>query len=175
VIGHIEIKAGRVGWQQAASLLKAVWPPEVVAALPWREVVWAYPDWRVLVFNPAGEIIGHAAMVLRDGTWDGQAVKVGGIGGVATREDSRGRGVARAAISKAVQEIQNIHQADFGLLFCEPRLAPIYEKFGWHSFKGDIFVTQPRGHVQFDVTEPYVFDLKIAPRAGVLDLCGLPW
>ena len=66
MIGHIEIKVGHVGWQQAAPLLKAVWPPEVVATLPWGEVVWAYPDWRVLVFNSASDIIGHAAMVLRD-------------------------------------------------------------------------------------------------------------
>jgi len=28
--------------------------------------------------------------------------------------------------------------------------------------------------MRFDVTDPYVFDLKIAPRTGVLDLCGLP-
>ena len=34
---------------------------------------------------------------------------------------------------------------------------------------------QPQGRVRFDATNPYVFDLKIAARAGVLDLCGLPW
>jgi len=61
------------------------------------------------------------------------------------------------------------------LLFCEPRHAPIYEKLGWHPFKGDVFVTEPGGRVRFDVTEAYVFDLKIAPRSGLLDLCGRPW
>jgi len=175
MIGRIEIKESRAGWYWAARLLRTVWPPEVVATLPWRDVVWAYPDWRVLVFNLADEIVGHAAMVIRDGTWDGQAVKIGGVGGVATREDNRQRGVARAAISRAVQDMQNVHQADFGLLFCEPRHAPIYEKLGWRPFKGDVFVTQPRGHARFDVTQPHVFDLQIAPRNGLLDLRGLPW
>ncbi len=175
MIGHIEIKEARAGWQQAAALLTAVWPPEVVATLPWRDVVWAKPDWRVLVFNLAQEIVGHTAMVIRDGIWNGQAVKIGGVGGVATREDSRQRGVARAAISRALREMQNVHRADFALLFCEPRHGPIYEKLGWYPFKGDVFVVEARGRVGFDVTDPYVFDLKIAPRSGVLDLCGLPW
>jgi aminoglycoside 2'-N-acetyltransferase I len=175
MIGHIEIKEARVGWEQAAPLLRGVWPPEVVATLPWRDVVWAEPDWRVLVFNLAHEIVGHAGVVIRDGIWYGQAVKIGGIGGVATREDSRQRGVARAAISRALLDMENAHQADFGLLFCEPRHGPLYEKLGWHPFKGDVFVTEPKGRVRFDVTVPYVFDLKIAPRSGVLDLCGLPW
>jgi aminoglycoside 2'-N-acetyltransferase I len=175
MIGHIEIKEGRAGWHQAAPLLRAVWPPDVIATLPWRDVVWAEPDWRVLVFDLADEIVGHVAMVIRDGTWDRQAIKIGGVGGVATREDSRRRGVARAALSRAVQDMQNVHQADFALLFCEPRHGPIYEKLGWHPFKGDVFVTEPRGRVRFDVTEPHVFDLQIAPRSGLLDLCGLPW
>lgn len=175
MISHIEIQPGAAGWQQAAPLLKAVWPSEVVATLPWKDVTWANPDQRVLVFDGAGEIIGHAAIVVRDANWEGQAVKVGGIGGVATREDSRRRGVARAAMSAATHAIRDAHKAGFGLLFCEPRVAPIYEKLGWRSFEGDVFVTQPSGRVRFDVTDPYVFDLKIALRNGMLDLCGLPW
>ena len=102
-------------------------------------------------------------------------VKVGGLGGVATRADSRLRGVARMAIANALREIAEAHKADFGLLFCEPRHAQLYKKLGWRSFAGDVFVIQPRGHVRFDVTDPYVFDLKLAPHSGVLDLCGLPW
>jgi hypothetical protein len=43
-------------------------------------------------------------------------------------------------------------------------------------FEGKVLVEQPRqGRVCFGVTDPFVFDLKIAPRAGTLDLCGLPW
>jgi len=36
-------------------------------------------------------------------------------------------------------------------------------------------VMQPRGQVRFDVLDPYVFALRIAPGTGVLDLCGPPW
>ena len=175
MIDHIEIKAGDVAWPQVAQLLKTVWPAEVVAKLPWRDVVWADPDQRLLAFNRDNEIICHAAIVSRDATWDGRAVKIGGIGGVATKKESRRRGVASAVMRRATQEIQDTYKADFGLLFCEPRHASLYLGLGWRSFKGDVFVMQPRGQVRFDVTDPYVFDLKIAPRTGVLDLCGLPW
>jgi aminoglycoside 2'-N-acetyltransferase I len=175
MIDRIEICPGDVGWTQAAPLLKSVWPPEVVATLPWRDVAWASPDQRVLVFDRGGEIVGHVAIVVRSAGWNGRVVKVGGLGSVATREDSRLRGVARMAIANALREIAEAHKADFGLLFCEPRHAPLYKKLGWRSFAGDVFVTQPRGRVRFDVTDPYVFDLKLAPRSGVLDLCGLPW
>src|SRR5258708_22378461 len=102
MIDRIEIKAGDVGWEEAAPLLKAVWPPEIVATLPWRDVVWARPDQRVLVFDHANTLIGHVAIVIRNATLDGQAVKIGGIGGVATRGDCRRRGGARAAVAKTV-------------------------------------------------------------------------
>ena len=130
MIEHIDIKASDLGWPQAAPLLKAVWPPEVVAELPWRDVVWANPDYRLLAFNRDNEIICHLAIVLRDATWDGRVVRIGGIGGVATREDSRRQGVASTAMRMAIQEIQGTYKADFGLLFCEPRHASIYETLG---------------------------------------------
>lgn len=175
MIGRIEIVAGDASWQQAEPLLESAWPPEIVATLPWKDVFWADADWRVLVFDRADALIGHVGIFLRNATWDARPVKVGGIGSVATREDCRRQGVARAAMRHAAHEMQHAHGVDFALLFCEQRLAPIYEGFGWRKFEGDVFVMQPRGHVRFDVTEPYVLDVNLAPRDGVLDLCGLPW
>jgi aminoglycoside 2'-N-acetyltransferase I len=175
VVDHIEVKESNVGWPQAAPLLKAVWSSEIIATLPWRDVVWANPDRRLLAFNRDDEVICHLAIVLRDAAWNGRAVRIGGIGGVATREDSRRQGAASTAMRRAIQEIQETYKADFGLLFCEPRHASLYVSLGWRSFEGEVFVMQPQGRVRFDATNPYVFDLKIAPRAGVLDLCGLPW
>jgi len=29
--------------------------------------------------------------------------------------------------------------------------------------------------VRFDLMAPFVFDIRRAPRQGVMDLCGLPW
>jgi len=101
-------------------------------------------------------------------------VRIGGIGGVATRDDRRRRGLAREAISSAIGAL-NTGGAAFTLLLCEPRHAALYEKLGWHAFDREVFAVQSGRRIRFEITHPYVFDVKIAPRNGVLDLCGLPW
>jgi hypothetical protein len=78
-IDRIEIKPGTVGWQQAEPLLKAVWPPEVVAKLSWKNVVGH------ILINDCWPSIATMKLSV---TW-----QIGGIGGVATREESTpGRG-----------------------------------------------------------------------------------
>jgi aminoglycoside 2'-N-acetyltransferase I len=113
---------------------------------------------------------------LRNATFDARPVKIGGVGGVATRLECRRQGIASEVMREAVREMRDTQGVDFGLLFCEPRHAPLYKRLGWHFFEGEVFVEQPRqGRVRFTVTDALVFDLKIAPRVGILDLCGLPW
>jgi aminoglycoside 2'-N-acetyltransferase I len=173
---RIEIVNGDEGWRLASRLLEVVWSPEVVATLPWKDVVWARADSRVLKLNCHNDVIGHAGIYLRDAEFDARPVKIGGVGGVATRLDFRQQGIASEVMREAVREMRDKHGVDFGLLFCEPRHAPLYKRLGWRFFEGEVFVEQPRqGRVRFRVTDPFVFDLKIAPRGGILDLCGLPW
>ena len=173
-ITRIEVEPGDAGWKRAAPLLEEVWSPEVVATLPWRDVVWAYADKRVLVADAQGDVVCHVGLFLRDAMWDDRAVRIGGIGGVATRADSRRQGLATSAMRKAAEELTAV-RVDFGLLFCERRHVAFYQRLGWHAFKGEVFAEQPEGRIRFDVTSPMALDLELAPRSGVLDLCGLPW
>lgn len=173
---RISIMDADHGWRLASNLLNAVWPADVVASLPWKDVVWARADRRVLSVNGHNEVVAHAGIYLRDAMLDSRPVKIGGIGGVATRLDCRRQGVASEMMHQVVREIRDTHGVDFGLLFCEPRHAPLYRQLGWRLFEGEVLVEQPqKGRVRFGITDPFVFDLKIAPRQGTLDLCGLPW
>jgi GNAT superfamily N-acetyltransferase len=171
-IDRIEIVSADAGWKVAQPLFEAVWPPDVVARLPWKDILWALPEQRVLAFDRTGELLGHAEFLLRDAKWDGLTVKIFGIGGVVTHADQRRRGIASRVLQRAIGEAND---ADFGLLFCEPRHAPVYEKLGWRRFAGEVFALQPQGRIRFSVTDPYLLDFKVAPRGGVIDLCGLPW
>jgi aminoglycoside 2'-N-acetyltransferase I len=173
--GRIEITSGDTGWRIAEPLLSAVWPPEVVARLPWRDVVWAHADHRVLVLDGNDRIVCHVGLFLRMAKWNGRPARIGGVGGVATREESRRQGLASLAMRRAADEFSKVHSVDFALLFCEPHHAPVYQKLGWHAFAGDVFVAQPAGRVRFAVTDPYVLDLRMSPHSGQIDLCGLPW
>jgi GNAT superfamily N-acetyltransferase len=175
MIGRIEVVPADEGWRHAGPLIRSIWSPEVVATLPWRDITWGTPGRRVLAFDPEGAIVAHTGITLREADWNGRAVRIGGIGGVVTREDSRRHGVASTVMRRAMRELADTHQVDFGLLFCEPRHAPVYEKLGWRRFADEVFALQPGGRVRFDVTDAYVLDVALAPRDGTLDLRGLPW
>ena len=174
---QIDILNGDASWPLAKPLFDAVWPPHVVATLPWADIVFAHAELRVLVQDEAGEALCHVGIYRRDITWNGRKVPVGGIGGVLTRADSRSRGYASIALNAAAQTLKDEGSAAFAMLFCEPYNVPFYEGRGWKPFDGEIYADQPdTGRVRFEAIAPYTYDLKgRAPAQGVIDLCGLPW
>ena len=172
---RMEIAPGPVAWPLVEPLLDAVWPSGTGAQGPWGLVVWERAARSILVWDDGSEPVCHVGLHLRDATWDGRAVRIGGVGGVATRAQHRRRGFASAAVRKAAQDIDEVDRADFALLFCEPHNFPFYSRLGWRQFAGDVFVEQPHGRVRFEVMAPFVLDLRVAPRSGVIDLRGLPW
>jgi aminoglycoside 2'-N-acetyltransferase I len=174
---EIEVLNGDASWDQAQPLFKAIWPPEVVATLPWAGITFANADLRVLVLDDIGDVVSHVGLYRRVITWNGQKINVAGIGGVLTRADMRNRGLATIALNAAIQTLRAEESVNFAILFCESDRAPFYMARGFKPFEGQVFIEQPdQGHVRFDAIAPYVHDLKrTAPTLGTLDLCGLPW
>jgi aminoglycoside 2'-N-acetyltransferase I len=173
---EIDVLNGNASWKMVEPLFNAVWPPHVAATLPWADIAFAHAELRVLVRDDADDVICHVGIYRRDVTWDGRKLRAGGIGGVLTREDARGRGYASIALNAAIQTLKDERSIDFGLLFCEPDRAPFYITRGWKPFAGEIYAEQPdQGRVRFDAIAPHVYDLRRALRQGVIDLCGLPW
>ena len=174
---EVEVLNGDASWPLAKPLFDAVWPPHVLATLPWGEIVFARAELRVLVQDEAGEALCHVGIYRREITWNGRKVPAAGIGGVATRADSRRRGYASIALNAAAQTLTDEGSAAFALLFCEPHNAPFYTGRGWQPFDGEIYADQPeKGRVRFEAIAPYTYDLRgRAPQSGIVDLCGLPW
>lgn len=171
----IEIVNGDASWPLAEPLFNTVWPREVMASKPWRDVVFAYPDFRVLVEAPEHGVVCHVGIHRRQASLDGRAVHIGGIGGVTTHPDHRRRGLATIALNAALQTLKAEGSIGFALLFCEPHNLAFYQARGWHPFGGDILAEQPGGHGRFEALAPLVFDLVQRPRKGSIDLRGLPW
>jgi GNAT superfamily N-acetyltransferase len=172
---EIDILNGDASWPMAKPLFDAVWPPEVVAKLPWAGIMFAHAELRVLVQAETEDVVGHVGIYRREVTWNGRKFRAGGIGGVLTREDSRGKGYATVALNAAMQTLKDEGATDFGLLFCEPHNAAFYMARGWKPFDGEIWCEQPTGRVRFEAMAPYVYHLRRAPPTGIIDLCGLPW
>jgi GNAT superfamily N-acetyltransferase len=172
---EIDILNGDASWPIAEPLHSAVWGHDIVEKLPWGHVQWANADLRALIEAPEGGLACHVGIYFRTILWNGRKVHVGGIGGVATREDCRKRGYATLAIEAAINTMRANDAVRFAVLFCEPHNYAFYQARNWHPFTGEVYCEQPEGRIRFDHMAPFVLDIGRAPRQGTLDLCGLPW
>lgn len=172
---RVELRSGNDGWPVVEPLNALVYPPEVLASIVWREAEWSHADKRVLVY--LGErLIAAVGLYLRDGTHDGAGVRIGGIGGVMTHPEHRGRGFASAGMHRAEDFFAERGDVDFGLLVCEPKNIGFYARLGWRVFPGELVVEQHGRRGAFTVTMPMVRAVRRpAPSGGTIDLCGLPW
>ena len=171
---EIEVLNGDASWKRTEPLNTAVFGQEIVEKLPWGHIKWAHADLRALIDAPEGGLACHVGIYFRTIDWNGNKIHVGGIG-VMTREDCRGRGCASLALAAAIDTIRANESARFAMLFCEEHNFAFYRARGWEPFEGEIWCEQPDGRIRFDVTAPFVFDIRRAPRQGRIDLCGLPW
>ena len=158
------------------ALSAAVYPPEVVAASPGRHLKWASPDYGVLVWDDAGSLVSYVGLLVRAGSLDGAVVQIGGIGSVKTHPRGEGRGFASAGIRLATAVLNDEHRVEFSLLVCRDHLLPFYNRLGWLSFSGRLFVEQPAGGTAFTINRPMVLSgLRAAPQDRPIDVNGPPW
>ncbi len=154
----------------------AVYPPDSAATWPGRSIEWAKPAWCVIDWDSGGKALCYVGVHVRAARWNERPVKVGGIGGVKTHPTARGRGLASAAIRRAVDFFWDQGDVDFGLLVCEPNLVPFYERLGWRRFAGTFLVTQQKATVPFSFALPMTLAIRLQDTlTGTIDLQGPPW
>jgi aminoglycoside 2'-N-acetyltransferase I len=134
---------------------------------------WAEPDYYGIL-SVEEQLAGRLAIFHREVSAGGVIVKVGGIGGVATKPKWRRREVASALLSRAAEFMRNELSAEFGFLLCGREVSPVYAKLGWTRVEGPTIFSQPGG------TETYPHDTMILLLAGrewppgPIDMMGLP-
>jgi len=100
---------------------------------------------------------------------------VGGLGGVITLPEGRGRGLARQVVGRATEFLRDDLGASFGLLFCLPRLVPFYRSLGWQVVEPGVLIDQPGGKIPSPVPVMVLpFGEEPWPAERV-DLDSLPW
>ena len=158
------------------ALSRAVYPPEVIATSPGRDVTWSPPQYSIFVHDDAGHLVSHVGVLTREVTLDGTVVRIGGIGGVATHPDYRGRGFAAAGMQRALDFFTEDPGIAFALLGCQPDVAPYYARLGWQPFEGVVMVEQPNSRIQFTINMSMVLPIHAeVPKNGEIDLGGPPW
>ena len=154
----------------------AVYPPEIASAWPGRTIEWAPHQWSVIFTDAEEEAVCYVGIILREARWNERTVKIGGIGGVKTHPNARGRGLATAAIKQALDFLHEQGDVGFALLVCEQKLIPFYERLGWRRFDGSLFVTQMRARVPFTFLLPMTIPIRLRESvSGNIDLLGPPW
>jgi aminoglycoside 2'-N-acetyltransferase I len=135
---------------------------------------WAPADYYVLI-NRDGQLAGRLGVLDSKVAVGNQIIRVGGIGGVATKPEFRHRGVASAMLARAAEFMKDDLGVEFGLLLCRHEVSPVYAKMGW------IKVAGPTTFTRAGVTATYPHDTMILPlvektwQAGPIDMLGLPW
>src|SRR3954452_14109262 len=158
---EIEVLNGSASCALAKPLFDAIWPPEVVAGLPWADITFANADLRVLVQDETGNVLCHVGVYRRVLPSNGQNVNVGGIGGVLTRADSRNRGLATIGLNAAIQTLRHEDSINFAILFCAPDRVPFYMARGFEPFDGDVYAEQPeKGRIRFNALSALVHGVK---------------
>jgi aminoglycoside 2'-N-acetyltransferase I len=154
--------------QEVASLLQRVFTGEE------DNIVWSGAVWCVLV-RLNGELVTHVGIIDRVISVAGSPLRVGGIGGVATAPEWRGRGFAslamRAASTFMLEKLGIFH----GLLVCGAQRVSFYQSLSWQVVEDSMYFDQPSGKMKCDAAT-MIQCLTAAPwPEGMIDLCGLPW
>ena len=149
----------------------------------WGENIFGVEDanfrWRPKDFHfvteEDGRAVSHVGVLKTQVKAGGRALTVGGVGGVVTVPEAQGRRLVHEAMRQAASFICHELGAEFGMLFCLPRLAPFYARQGWLPVEDEVEIEQPAGKVVW----PY--HVMVLPcgestwPAGRVEVGGLPW
>lgn len=145
-------------------------------SLPADTYAWTGPTWSAMVKQDA-RVITHVGILYRVVQVGSLRVAVGGIGGVMTLSEWRGRGYARAALAGATAFVGTQLWAPFALAICPTDDVAFYEHLGWTVADGPVACEQSGRRV----TLPHECAVVLACQGdaawpgGSIDLLGLPW
>lgn len=103
-------------------------------------------DWHVMGYAD-GQLVSHVGLLKDVVRVAQQPVTVGGVGAVITIPPAQRKGYAHALLQRTATFMSETLQAEFGLLFCLPRLISFYQSAGWQEVVSPVFIEQPAGRV----------------------------
>jgi predicted GNAT family N-acyltransferase len=102
------------------------------------------------------------------------ALDVGGIGGVVTRPEFRGRGYGGQLLEEALRIFREEYLLDAAMLFCREELVPFYRERGWQVLEAPVSILQATGTVTCP-TPVMVYPFQSPWPSGPVHIDSLPW
>ena len=143
-------------------------------------ITWAPPTWLALVRDAESRLVGRAGVLIRDVTWAGSDLRIGGVSSVSTEPELWGRGIASAAVSRLMRFLREDLQTDAGFLLASQMGQRVYARLGWRALDNPVRCAQPTGELvwakEFPDIAPMAWpcDQRSLPT-GEINLNGLPW
>lgn len=166
-------------WQMKQELSEADrkqifgWAPDIfgVGDLPFE---WRLKDLHFIAYD-GSYAASHVGTVNHLVEVENHNVRVCGVGGVTTRPEYQGQHLAQALLSRALEWGHGKDGAEFGFLFCFPRLVPFYQRQGWKLLDTRVTAHQSAGDREIPFS---AMTLPLAGNtwpAGNVHLRSLPW
>lgn len=133
-------------------------------------------DHHVGIRDADGRLVAAGGWLLVEVVVEGHGrFEVVGVGALIVRRDHRGSGLATPIIERMRERI-----AETGvsrrLLLCEPRLEPLYTRWGYRPITDPVWVDQPAGPIRWPLRTMW---RPVTPAAqwpaGVVRIQGLPF
>lgn len=113
-----------------------------------------------------GELVGHAALVLRQLIHEGRALRTGYIEGVAVRADRRRQGHGAALMAALEPMIRSAY--DLGALGSSEDGVPLYVARGWTRWEGPTYALTPDGTARTAHEDGWIYVLQPSPPLDAL-------
>jgi predicted N-acetyltransferase YhbS len=138
----------------------------------WQD--WQTPELRFLGMV-GGRVVSTVGLIRREILVDSDPIRVGGIGGVATRPDRQRQGYAGKLLAESEKFMRTDPWYEYGMLFCDPKRVPYYAKFGYSTIQNRLFVRRNGERVHFPDTCMVLNLSGDSFPSGEVDCMGLPW
>ena len=169
----VELDAvSREEWQQLGANEPGAWGGGAPETLVWRG-----KEHHLALREPGGRLLAVAETLIASVSVEGTAAfEVLGIGGVFVSASDRGRGLMREIVGSLLTRAREGGGPERGMLFCLPRLAPVYGRLGFAEITDPVWVDQPDGRIEIPMVSMWIA-LQGRPDwpSGRVDLQGLPF
>jgi predicted N-acetyltransferase YhbS len=141
-----------------------------------ENLVWRDKTRNIGVREDDGRLVAAAGMVLAE-VRIGQELpfEVAGLGGLIVTHSARGRGLARM-LCQSLIELADELEVRRAMLFCLPKLMPLYREVGFVAINAPVWADQPGGRIEMPMSAMWkALDRQADWPAGRVELLGEPF
>ena len=141
-----------------------------------EKLVWRDKTRNVGVREDDGQLVAAGGAVLAEVKVERESpFQVAGLGGLIVTRSARGRGLARL-LCRRLLELAGEFEVQWAMLFCLPKLMPLYGEFGFVPITEPVWADQPGGRIEMPLPAMWnALGSDASWPSGRIELLGEPF